>query len=136
MSTLHRWIGTRKWLVMAAGWLALAAHPLGAQEGGSPARVVGRVTDRGGNPVSGAALVLVADKGRARLASVSGETGGFQFAGLAPGEYTLRAERAGFAPATVRVTLAAGERRTVYARLRAGRDSAAVSRREAARASP
>jgi acyl dehydratase len=127
MSTLHRWTG--KWLVIAAGWLTLAAHPLAAQEA---ARVVGRVTDGVGNPLNGAALVLTADSGGARLASASGETGGFQFAGLPAGRYTLRAERPGFAPATVRVSVRAGERRTVFARLRPGRGEPEGERRDAA----
>jgi protocatechuate 3,4-dioxygenase beta subunit len=94
------------------------AGPAAAQE---PGRVVGRVTDGAGNPVKGAAVELVADAGGARATATSGETGGFEFAGVAAGAYTLRAEGAGFSAHTSRVTVGAGERRTVIARLRPAR---------------
>lgn len=110
MAWLSRVMGLLLVLVMAG----IAA----AQE---PGRVVGRVTDGAGNPVKGAAVELVADAGGARTTATSGETGGFEFAGVAAGAYTLRAEGAGFSAHTSRVTVGAGERRTVIARLRPGR---------------
>ena len=109
MAWWSRVMGLLLVLVMAA------AGPAAAQE---TARVVGRVTDGAGNPVKGATLELVADAGGARASATSGETGGFEFAGVAAGAYTLRAQGSGFASHTSRVTVAAGERRTVIARLR------------------
>lgn len=86
-----------------------------------PGRVVGRITDGVGNPVRGATLVLVSDADSSRVSTSSGETGGFEFARVAAGTYTLRAERPGFATRTTRVTVEAGERETVIARLRPAR---------------
>lgn len=99
----------------------LAGEPAAAQGStAEPARVVGRVTDGAGNPVKGATLELVADADGRRETTASSETGGFEFPRVAPGEYTLRTERTGFVARTSRVTVAAGERRTVFARLRPG----------------
>lgn len=109
------------WLSRVMGLLlvlVLIAVPATAQE---PGRVVGRVTDGAGNPVKGATVELVADAGGARATATSGETGGFEFAGVAAGAYTLTAEGPGFSAHTSRVTVGAGERRTVIARLRPGR---------------
>lgn len=108
------------WLSRVTG-LLLVLVMAGIATAQEPGRVVGRVTDGAGNPVKGAAVELVADAGGARATATSGETGGFEFAGVAVGAYTLRAEGAGFAAYTSRVTVAAGERKTVIARLRPGR---------------
>lgn len=96
----------------------LFAAPSAAQE---PGRVVGRITDGAGNPVRGATLVLVSDADSSKASTTSGETGGFEFARVAAGTYTLRTERPGFASRTTRLTVAAGERETVIARLRPAR---------------
>ena len=109
------------WLSRVMGLLLVLvamAVPAAAQE---PGRVVGRVTDGAGNPVKGAVVELVADAGGARVTASSGETGGFEFAGVAAGAYTLKAQGAGFSAHTSRLTVGAGERRTVIARLRPGR---------------
>jgi protocatechuate 3,4-dioxygenase beta subunit len=109
----------------------LAGEPASAQGGAAePARVVGRVTDGAGNPVKDATLELVADADGTRAIASSGETGGFEFARVAAGTYTLRTERAGFAQGSTRVTVAAGERRTVIARLRPGRPVRATAIRQ------
>lgn len=108
-------------VLLLAGAL-LAGEPAAAQDAArEPARVVGRVTDGAGNPVKGASLELVADADGSRATASSGETGGFEFPRVAAGTYTLRAERAGFAAGSTRVTVAPGERHTVIARLRPGR---------------
>lgn len=101
-----------------AAILLLAGTMLAAQE---HARVVGRVTDGAGNPVRGAVLELVSEADGARTTASSGETGGFEFARLPAGAYVLRAARQGLGDQTTRVTVAAGERRTVITRLRAAR---------------
>lgn len=118
------WLGG---VVRGATALLLGAAMLGgepaAAQGSAPetARVVGRVTDAAGNPVEGATLELVADADGSRVTTASGETGGFEFRRVAPGGYTLRTARAGFAGRDLKVTVAAGERRTVIARLQPGR---------------
>ena len=95
-----------------------AAAPAEAQE--REGRIVGRVTDFAGNAVAGASVVLArADSARPARTAKSGETGGFEFASLAPGSYTVVAHVPGQAAAPVRVEVVAGRRRTVIARLSA-----------------
>lgn len=82
------------------------------------ARVLGRVTDGVGNPVPNAAVTLVADSGGAAAqTTVSGQTGGFQFQAVAPGTYTLRAQRDGFGVREQRITVRAGRVVTPVVRL-------------------
>lgn len=104
-------------ILLVLGMLLSAGQGV-AQE---PGRVVGRITDGAGNPVRGATLVLVSDADSSRASTSSGETGGFEFARVVAGTYTLRAERPGFATRTTRVTVEPGERETVIARLRPAR---------------
>ena len=105
-----------RWMAMGAlaALLAMAA-PAAAQEG----RVVGRVTDGAGRPVRGASVVLVAaDSGVAqRREATTGENGGFDFAAVHPGVYTLRASGRGYRERVVRVELAPAELESVIARL-------------------
>lgn len=103
--------------------LALAAGlsgPAAAQAG----RVMGRVTDGVGNAVPQAKVALVAHDSAAparaaatRAETVTGETGGFEFAGVAPGRYTVRVERAGFRGRELQLHLRPGTRETLIARL-------------------
>lgn len=88
------------------------ARTLAAQD----ARVLGRVTDGVGNPVANAAITLVADGGAAQT-TVSGQGGGFQFQAVAPGSYTLRAERNGYGVREQRITVRAGRVVTPVVRL-------------------
>jgi protocatechuate 3,4-dioxygenase beta subunit len=99
-------------MVLAAG-LVGSAGTLAAQD----ARVLGRVTDGVGNPVAQASVTLVGENGAAAQATTSGASGGFQFQGVAPGTYTLRAEREGFAVREQRVTVRAGRVATPVVRL-------------------
>jgi protocatechuate 3,4-dioxygenase beta subunit len=99
-------------MVMAAG-LAGNVGTLAAQD----ARVLGRVTDGVGNPVAQATVTLVGEGGAAAQATTSGASGGFQFSGVAPGTYTLRAVREGFAVREQRVTVRAGRVATPVVRL-------------------
>ncbi|HYH81337.1 MAG TPA: carboxypeptidase-like regulatory domain-containing protein, partial [Longimicrobium sp.] len=84
-------------------------------------RVMGRVTDGVGNAVPQARVALVAHDSsapaRVRSETTSGETGGFEFAGVAPGSYTVRVERAGFRGHELKLDLRPGGRETVIARL-------------------
>ncbi len=96
--------------------LAVALHaPAAAQNG----RVIGRVTDGVGNAVPAAQVVLVAadSAGAVRKETVTGETGGFEFARLTPGRYTVRVERAGYRVREMEVHLPPGGRETLIARL-------------------
>jgi protocatechuate 3,4-dioxygenase beta subunit len=117
-------------MVLAAG-LAGNAGTLAAQD----ARVLGRVTDGVGNPVAQATVTLVGEGGAAARATTSGASGGFQFSGVAPGTYTLRAVRQGFAVREQRVTVRAGRVATPVVRLStAGRaERGMVAARTAAR---
>jgi protocatechuate 3,4-dioxygenase beta subunit len=103
--------------------LALAAGlsgPAAAQAG----RVTGRVTDGVGHAVPQARVALVphdstgpARAEAARTETTTGETGGFEFASVAPGRYTVRVERAGFRGRELQLHLRPGTRETVIARL-------------------
>ncbi len=99
-------------LVAVAGMMG-GADALAAQD----ARVLGRVTDGVGNPVANAAVTLVAEGGTGGQSTVSGQTGGFQFQAVAPGTYTLRAQRDGFAVQEQRITVRAGRVVTPVLRL-------------------
>ncbi|HSU15988.1 carboxypeptidase-like regulatory domain-containing protein [Longimicrobium sp.] len=105
-------------VAVVAGALLSLAVPAAAQAG----RVLGRVTDAVGNPVARAEVALVsADSGAAPRKATTGETGGFDFAAVPPGRYTLRAAAPGFHPREVRVELDRDARETVIARLRTSR---------------
>lgn len=102
-----------RFLVGVALAMALSS-PAAAQTG----RVIGRVTDGVGNAVSDARVALVsADSAAAVRTETTGETGGFEFARVTPGEYTLRVERAGYRVREMRVELQPGGRETLIARL-------------------
>jgi len=64
---------------------------------GAASSLRGRVTDPSGAAVPGAVLQLTAAGGEVRQIASDGE-GRYEFQGLAPGKYTLRAESPGFAP--------------------------------------
>lgn len=102
----------RMLLVLAAG-MAGSAGTLAGQD----ARVLGRVTDGVGNPVAQATVTLVGENGAAAQTATSGPSGGFQFQGVAPGTYTLRAVRQGFEVREQRVTVRAGRVATPLVRL-------------------
>jgi protocatechuate 3,4-dioxygenase beta subunit len=101
------------------------AGPLWGQE---DARVLGRVTDGVGNPVAEARVTLVPEGAAAAgQETVSGQTGGFQFAGVAPGTYTLRATRAGYTVQERRVTVRPGQVTSHVVRLQRGRAAREVA---------
>jgi len=77
---------------------ALAAARVSATPRPPPADTVrGSVTDTAGHPVAGA-VVRLADL---NLSAVAGADGGFQFAAVPTGRYTVIAYRVGFAPVVV-----------------------------------
>jgi protocatechuate 3,4-dioxygenase beta subunit len=118
------WIGARRMAAGALLGLLATAVPAAAQAG----RVVGRVTDAAGKPVHGASVVLArADSTAAERREATGETGGFDFSGVQPGVYLLRASGAGFRERVVRVELAPAELESVIARLPLARPAAALA---------
>jgi hypothetical protein len=112
----RRWSarGALGMLLVAVAGLAADAGRLAAQE----ARVLGRVTDGVGNGLAEARVTLVPDdSGSARQETVSGRSGGFQFDVVAPGTYTLRAERDGYTVREQRITVRPGRVVTPVVRL-------------------
>ncbi len=108
-------------LALLGGLVLGGAGPLEEQQA---ARVLGRVTDAVGNPVAEARVTLVPQGAAApRHETVSGVTGGFGFAGVQPGTYTLRATRGGFSVGERRVTVRAGQVVSQVVRLQPGRAS-------------
>jgi len=75
----------------------------------------GRVTDRDtGEPVPYTSIILLENN----RTSTSHEDGLFYIANLAPGEYTLRAQRVGFEPFTGRITILSADTTHIEIRLR------------------
>lgn len=111
-------------LALLGGMVLGGAVPLEGQQ----ARVLGRVTDGVGNPVAEARVTLVPEgAAEARHETVSGQTGGFQFAGVEPGTYTLRATRDGYVVRERRITVRPGQVVSQVVRLQPGRASKVVS---------
>lgn len=116
-----RKLGRRRTAALRMVLPALLALGLGgaARE---PGRIVGRVTDRAGNALGDAAVTVArTDAPGPARSTRSGETGGFEIAGLPPGSYRVAAARSGYAPAEQAVALGSGERRTLTFRLREAR---------------
>lgn len=111
-------------VVMLAGLVLGGAAPLWGQ---GDARVLGRVTDGVGNPVAEARVTLVPEGAEGGQETVSGQTGGFQFAGVAPGTYTLRATRDGYTVQERRITVRPGQVLSHVVRLQRGRATREVS---------
>ncbi|HEU0077188.1 MAG TPA: carboxypeptidase-like regulatory domain-containing protein, partial [Longimicrobiaceae bacterium] len=85
-----------------AGALALAADSLAAQETGT---VRGRVVDAATRRPIPEAQVTIAGTARRAVTDAEGE---FSLAGVPAGSLGVQAAKIGYAPATARVTLAAG----------------------------
>lgn len=112
-------------LALLLGAAALAgAAPAEAQD----ARVLGRVTDGVGNAVAGARVALVPEgRDTPSHETVSGQTGGFQFAGVPAGTYTLRAAREGVGARERRITVRAGRVVSQVVRLQRARSARPVA---------
>jgi outer membrane receptor protein involved in Fe transport len=97
--------------------LLLAASPLAAQQPLSS--LEGTVTAAQGEPLAGAAVQV-----DGRRAAVTDAAGRFRVPGLSPGAHTVSASRLAYRPASLTLTLAAGE--TGRADLRLAEDALAV----------
>ena len=94
----------------------IGPSPLLAQgPGQGTGRITGTVTGDNGQPLVGVQISIPAT----RNGSVSVEGGRFAINGVAPGTYTVRAQRIGFAPTTRQVTVANGAAATVTFQLAA-----------------
>lgn len=91
--------------------------PAMAQHAVSAATLSGRIEDVNGAAVSGAAIAITNTDKNQTVASVSDERGRYSFLYLPVGVYQLKVEHAGFAPATVALTLSVGEALDVPIRL-------------------
>jgi outer membrane cobalamin receptor len=92
-------------------WLVFAATQSVAQNGEV---LSGQVVDQGTRrPVSEARVGLSG----VTEGVTTGNDGGFSFTGLAPGTYTLRVQRVGYAATSAEVVLRAGEQRTLTVEL-------------------
>ena len=121
MAFVRRGMGV---LALLGGMALGGAEPL---EGQQAARVLGRVTDGVGNAVAEARVSLVPEGATdPRHETVSGQTGGFQFAGVEPGRYTLRATRDGYGVQERRITVRPGQVVSQVVRLQAGRGTQRV----------
>jgi hypothetical protein len=83
--------------------LAIAATPQG-----QTATITGKVRDITGAVISGA-TAEISSQISGTLKTTADDAGVYQFSGLAPGQYTLRLFRAGFASLTVKASVSAGE---------------------------
>ncbi|WP_420128409.1 TonB-dependent receptor [Longimicrobium sp.] len=113
MRTLaFRLISTRRLarLALACAALACALVP-GRAHAQETATVTGRVLNPAGEPLEGAAVTATPTAGGRARRATSGADGAYRVTGLAPGAWTLRATRLGFAAAVEQVAVRAGEQR-------------------------
>jgi hypothetical protein len=96
--------------VLGALWgLTFGARRAAAQQAVTSATLGGRVEDANGAALPGVAVTAAAvDTGR-RLTSASDDEGRYRFPHVSVGTYVLKAEKAGFAPVTVRLTVTLGQ---------------------------
>ena len=96
--------------VLGALWvLTLGAQSAAAQQAVTSATLGGRVEDANGATLPGAIVTAAAvDTGR-MLTSVSDDEGRYRFSYVSVGTYVLKAEKAGFAPLSVRLSVTLGQ---------------------------
>ncbi len=129
----RRGFGRRVSYALRAAWLvailvaALTGIAAGAQDAGSTV-VAGTVRDAGGAALSGAAVRLKSEN-RAVAETRSHADGTFLFAAIAPGEYTVNAEKAGVGSGSAGVKVDGSRKVTIDVTIRperAGRTSGAA----------
>ncbi len=98
--------------------VALLAAPLVWAQGGQTGAIQGVATDRSGAVVPGVTITIKNLATNAERVVVSENNGGYVFPNLNPGEYSLRAELAGFAAFVVeKVIVQVGRTTDVFIRL-------------------
>ena len=108
-----------RWFVgLLAFGLALASLPARAQV--TTADIVGRVTDATGAVLPGATITIENVATHDIRTVPANETGDYLFNLLPIGSYTVKVELQGFNSQTARVTLSAGDRQRVDAKLQIG----------------
>jgi hypothetical protein len=100
--------------------LALALGPAAARAQVTTADIVGRVTDASGGVLPGATVTIENVATHDTRTAPANGTGDYLFNLLPIGSYTVRVELQGFNSQTSRVTLSAGDRLRVDARLQVG----------------
>jgi hypothetical protein len=96
----------RSTLLLLYAWLALVGVPTrGAQAQDDLGRIAGVVRDDAARPIDDVAIRIVDGRRQTR----TDPTGSFSFEGLLPGEYRLRFERIGYAPAESTWVVRAGQ---------------------------
>ncbi len=106
--------------------LLLCVLPAPAQ---SPtATLRGEVRDQSGLVIQGAEIILTHQATRLERSVITGATGDFTLTLLPPGNYSLRAQRQGFAPLELRdLNLNVGDERSLRLQLKVGDVSATVN---------
>jgi MFS family permease len=88
---------------------------------GAASGLTGVITDAGsGEPLTGALVVATDARGEVVASSTTGADGGFGFAELVPGSYTLAVSAAGRRPEAVPVQVAGGDTPRLKVQLRSG----------------
>src|SRR3979409_321231 len=99
--------------------ICLALAPSAAAQV-TTADIVGRVTDASGGVLPGATVTIENVATRDVRTAPTNASGDYAFNFLPIGAYTVRIELSGFGPRSSRVTLSAGDRTRVDARLQVG----------------
>src|SRR5688500_18010137 len=89
---LGAWARVWPWAVMGIGLASPAAAQIGA------AALTGRIVDREGAALPGAAVTAVAVETNRPHTVAAGSDGGYSIQALSPGTYRLRVELSGFRP--------------------------------------
>ena len=103
---------TKYLLVLVTLWAGVLLPPSVVLAQRPAGGLQGRVLDPSGAVIPQAQVTVTSASGTTATA-VSDGTGSYQVRGLAPGDYTVNAASAGFAPFSSTVTLAAGQTKTL-----------------------
>src|ERR1022692_4163949 len=91
----------KRFLTQRAGWamlafLALVFSSVPVHAIGPTGKIVGSVLDPSGAPIAGAKVTVINEGTAESRTAITDETGTFTFPILAVGNYTIKAESAGF----------------------------------------
>jgi hypothetical protein len=103
---------TKSLLVLITFLAGVLVPPVAVLAQASAGSLQGRVLDPSGAVIPQAQLTVTSASGKT-MTTASDGAGSYQVRGLAPGDYTVNATTAGFAPFSSTVTLAAGQTKTL-----------------------